>query len=165
MHGSVAVSLIHTVSIRYTIGILMELLTSWSVAMSQRTSRRKGVNMTIQYKTTELIKALDYIRIHQRDGYFVSAYKSGIDYIVRVSGVEEVKDEPQTDKWSVEYAKEMLNTMPCEDCGHWEHGAGDHYYCALLAMRQECCFESKDESTLMFANEPQTDPQTDCQWK
>ena len=55
-------------------------------------------------------------------------------------------DTPQTD---------------CENCAHWEHGAGQHYYCALLEMRQECCFESKDESTLMFANVPQTD----CGWK
>ena len=54
-------------------------------------------------------------------------------------------DTPQTD---------------CENCAHWEHGAGQHYYCALLEMRQECCFESKDESTLMFANVPQTD----CGW-
>jgi hypothetical protein len=65
--------------------------------------------------------------------------------------------DPQTGKWSVEYAREMLNAMPCEECGHWEHGAGDHYYCALLAMGQECYFESKDESTLMFANTPQTE--------
>jgi hypothetical protein len=50
--------------------------------------------MTIHYKTTKLTKALDYIRIHLSDGYSVSAYKSGIDYIVRVSGVEEVKGEP-----------------------------------------------------------------------
>lgn len=52
--------------------------------------------------------------------------------------------------------------MPCEECGHWEHGAGDHYYCALLEMGQECYFESKNESTLMFANEPKTEPMTDC---
>ena len=50
--------------------------------------------------------------------------------------------------------------MPCEECGHWEHGAGDHYYCALLEMRQECCFESKGESTLMFANKPKDESTT-----
>ena len=74
---------------------------------------------------------------------------------------ENSSEKPNNCKWSVEYAKEMLNTMLCEDCGHWEHGAGDHYYCALLAMRQECCFESKDESTLMFANIPKDEPQTE----
>ena len=70
-------------------------------------------------------------------------------------------EKPNNCEWSVEYAKEMLDTMPCEECGHWEHGAGDHYYCALLEMRQECCFESKDESTLMFANIPQTERSND----
>ena len=69
-------------------------------------------------------------------------------------------EKPNNCEWSVEYAKEMLNTMSCEECGHWEHGAHNHYYCALLEMRQECCFESKDESTLMFANKPKDEPQT-----
>lgn len=53
--------------------------------------------MTIRYKTTDLSKAMEYMRIHLRDKYFVSAYKRGIEYIVQVSGLEEVKDEPQTD--------------------------------------------------------------------
>ena len=94
-------------------------------------------------------------------------------------------EKPNNCEWIVEYAKEMLDTMPCEECGHWEHGAGDHYYCALLEMRQECCFESKGESTLMFANKPKDEPtiskmeqvdkdinvrskdepQTDCAWR
>ena len=74
---------------------------------------------------------------------------------------ENCSEIPNNCEWSVEYAKEMLNTMPCEECGHWEHGAGDHYYCALLEMRQECCFESKGESTLMFANTPTDEPQTE----
>ena len=78
---------------------------------------------------------------------------------------ENCSEKPNNCEWSVEYAKEMLNTMPCEDCGHWERGAGDHYYCALLAMRQECCFESKDESTLMFANTPKTEFQTERRGK
>ena len=52
--------------------------------------------MTIRYKTTDLSKAMEYMRIHLRDKYFVSAYKCGIEYIVQVSGLEEVKDEPQT---------------------------------------------------------------------
>ena len=73
---------------------------------------------------------------------------------------ESSSEKPNNCEWSVEYAKEMLNTMSCEDCGHWEHGAGDHYYCALLEMRQECYLESKDESTLMFANKPKDEPQT-----
>ena len=83
------------------------------------------------------------------------------DFIERLRAdrkTENCSEKPNNCEWSVEYAKEMLNTMPCEDCGHWEHGAGDHYYCALLAMRQECCFESKDESTLMFANTPKDEP-------
>ena len=66
-------------------------------------------------------------------------------------------EKPNNCEWGVEYAKEMLNTMPCEECGHWEHGAGDHYYCALLEMGQQCYFESKNESTLMFANILQTE--------
>ena len=74
-------------------------------------------------------------------------------------------EKPNNCEWSVEYAKEMLDTMSCEECGHWEHGAGDHYYCALLEMRQECYFESKGESTLMFANKPKDEPQTDCAWR
>lgn len=78
---------------------------------------------------------------------------------------ENSSEKPNNCEWSVEYAKEMLDTMPCEECGHWEHGAHNHYYCALLEMRQECCFEPKDESTLMFANKPKDEPQTDCAWK
>lgn len=74
---------------------------------------------------------------------------------------ENCSEKPNNCKWSVEYAKEKLDTMSCEACAHWEHGAHNHYYCALLEMRQECCFESKDESTLMFANEPKDEPQTD----
>ena len=50
---------------------------------------------------------------------------------------------------------EQVETMSCQECAHWEHGAGNHYYCALLEMRQECYFEPKGESTLMFANIPQ----------
>lgn len=53
--------------------------------------------MTIRYYTTDLSKAMEYMRIHLRDKYFVSAYKRGIEYVVQVSGLEEVKDEPQTD--------------------------------------------------------------------
>ena len=71
---------------------------------------------------------------------------------------EDNSEKPNNCEWSVEYAKEMLDTMSCEECGHWEHGAGDHYYCALLEMRQECCFESKGESTFMFANKPKDEP-------
>lgn len=52
--------------------------------------------MTIRYKTTDLSMAMEYMRIHLRDKYFVSAYKNGIEYIVQVSGLEEVKTEPQT---------------------------------------------------------------------
>ena len=40
-YGSVVVFLIHTANIRYTIGIPMGLLTSWSVVMSQRPSHRR----------------------------------------------------------------------------------------------------------------------------
>ena len=79
----------------------------------------------------------------------------------KVKGSERLvkgSEKPNNCEWSVEYAKEMLDTMPCEECGHWEHGAGDHYYCALLEMRQECFFESKGESTLMFANKPKDEP-------
>ena len=75
---------------------------------------------------------------------------------------ENCSEKPNNCEWSVEYAKEKLDTMSCEACAHWEHGAHNHYYCALLEMRQECYFESKDESTLMFANKPKDEPQTDC---
>ena len=57
--------------------------------------------MTIRYKTTDLSKAIEYMQIHLRDKYFVSAYKCGIEYIVQISGVEEVKDTadtPQTER-------------------------------------------------------------------
>lgn len=88
------------------------------------------------------------------------------DTILRVQALERKADRktensseiPNNCEWSVEYAKEMLDTMPCEECGHWEHGAGDHYYCALLGMRQKCYFELKGESTLMFANKPKDEP-------
>lgn len=52
--------------------------------------------MTIRYKTTDLSKAIEYMRIHLRDKYFVSAYKRGIEYIVQISGVEVVKDTADT---------------------------------------------------------------------
>ena len=88
----------------------------------------------------------------------IKRYRKMIDKADRK--IENSLEKPNNCEWSVEYAKEMLDTMPCEECGHWEHGAGNHYYCALLAMRQECYFESKDESTLMFANipQPKTEP-------
>lgn len=53
--------------------------------------------MTIRYKTTDLSRAIEYMRIHLRDKYFVSAYKRGIEYIVQISGVESVEDGTQTD--------------------------------------------------------------------
>ena len=82
-------------------------------------------------------------------------YGGNVGYVIDADCKTENSSEiPNNCEWSVEYAKEMLDTMLCEECGHWEHGAGDHYYCALLEMRQECCFESKGESTLMFANKP-----------
>ena len=107
-------------------------------------------------------------------------YSKGIKYrkatMIKLRELAEIADRldrktencseiPNNCEWSVEYAKEMLDTMSCEECGHWEHGAHNHYYCALLEMRQECYFESKDESTLMFANKPKDEPQTDCAWK
>lgn len=72
-----------------------------------------------------------------------------------------VRSKAVYDKWgNVFDARADIEDEPqCKECGHWEHGAGDHYYCALLEMGQECYFESKDESTLMFANEPKTEPQ------
>jgi hypothetical protein len=54
--------------------------------------------MTIRYKTTDLSTAMDYIRIHLSNKYSVSAYKSGLDYVVQVSGLEEVKDKSETMK-------------------------------------------------------------------
>ena len=49
--------------------------------------------MTIRYKTTDVYKAMEYIQIHLRDGYFVSAYRQDGEYIVQVSGVEAVSDD------------------------------------------------------------------------
>ena len=90
----------------------------------------------------------------ERDEYYASMAESMSQYFA----TENCSEKPNNCKWSVEYAKEMLDTMPCEECGHWEHGAGDHYYCALLEMRQKCYFELKGESTLMFANKPKDEP-------
>ena len=86
--------------------------------------------MTIRYKTTDLSKAIEYMRIHLRDKYFVSAYKRGIEYIVQISGVEEVKDTadtPQTDMdeeivrsygFKVEsYRQAKAKDEPQTDCG------------------------------------------------
>ena len=67
-------------------------------------------------------------------------------------GAYEPKDEPQT-----ESNTRWRHKGDCLNCAHWEHGAHGHYYCELLEMRQECCFESRDESTLMFARVPQTE--------
>ena len=58
--------------------------------------------MTIRYKTRDLSYAIEYIRIHLRDKYFVSAYKSNGEYIMQISGLEEVNEvaeqtEPQID--------------------------------------------------------------------
>lgn len=54
--------------------------------------------MTIRYKTTDLSKAMEYMRIHLRDKYSVSAFKRGLEYIVQISGLEEAEQtEPQTD--------------------------------------------------------------------
>ena len=104
----------------------------------------------------------DYIRSFEDWGVDGGIYKyKCINCNTYIKDEPNCSEKPNNCEWSVEYAKEMLDTMPCEDCGHWEHGAGDHYYCALLEMRQECCFESKDESTLMFANKPKDEPQTD----
>ena len=49
--------------------------------------------MTIRYKTRDLSYALEYIRIHLRDGYFASAYKRNGEYIIQISGLEEAKAE------------------------------------------------------------------------
>ena len=54
--------------------------------------------MTIRYYTTDLSKAMEYMRIHLRDKYYVLAYKRGIEYVVQVSGLEEVKEEPQMER-------------------------------------------------------------------
>ena len=89
--------------------------------------------------------------------YVENAFKSEPTAELVERKTENCSEKPNN--WRVEYAEEMLDTMSCEECGHWEHGAGDHYYCALLEMGQECYFESKNESTLMFANEPKTEPQ------
>ena len=58
--------------------------------------------MTIRYKTRDLYYAIEYMRIHLRDKYFVSAYKRNGEYIIQISGLEEVNEvaeqtEPQTD--------------------------------------------------------------------
>ena len=53
--------------------------------------------MTIRYKTRDLFYALEYIRIHLRDGYFASAYKRNGEYIIQISGLEEAKAE-QTER-------------------------------------------------------------------
>ena len=72
--------------------------------------------MTIRYYTTDLSKAMEYMRIHLRDKYFVSAYKRGIEYVVQVSGLEEVKDEPQTET-STNSEKVQLTDEPQTEQG------------------------------------------------
>ena len=52
--------------------------------------------MTVQYRTADLSRAMEYIRIHLRDDYFTSAFKDGAMYVVQISGLEEVKI-PKTD--------------------------------------------------------------------
>ena len=103
-------------------------------------------------------------KVHQIANYIQRTRRSGMDGLIDLEVVEAERntdpsdsENPNNCEWGVEYAKEMLDTMSCEECGHWEHGAGDHYYCALLEMGQQCYFESKNESTLMFANILQTE--------
>ena len=120
--------------------------------------------MTIRYYTTDLSKAMEYIRIHLRDKYSVSAYKRGLEYIVQISGLEEAEqtepncsekpnncDEPQTERY-------------CTNCKH--NGVIADYEC------RECCGMDNHEFI-----EPQTDcdhkcvqteigcERTDCAWK
>lgn len=75
--------------------------------------------MTIRYKTTDLSKAIEYMRLHLRDKYFVSAYKCGIEYIVQISGVEEVRDTadtPQTDCEMCRYNSDEWDSPKCDSC-------------------------------------------------
>ena len=98
--------------------------------------------MTIRYKTTDLSTAIEYMRIHLRDKYFVSAYKRGIEYIVQISGVEEVKDiadTPQTDCEKEKSEKSLCNSC-IKDCDNRKR----NLYTA------EC---------------NRYEPQTDCGWK
>lgn len=58
--------------------------------------------MTVRYTTRDLSKAVEYMRLHLSDNYFVSAYRRRGEYIVQVSGLEEVKDEGRQEERSEE---------------------------------------------------------------
>lgn len=99
------------------------------------------------------------IRDSQRIKQICDNTEKMADAFTRIADALERLAEPKTMYYpQVDGITPSVIKPQCEECGHWEHGAGDHYYCALLEMGQECYFESKDESTLMFANEPQTEP-------
>ena len=105
-------------------------------------------------------------RLPSKDGPYLVTYewigRSGTKY-TEIEGIEfkrgrwECHDYETVTAWMPlpEPYRKNEPREDCQNCAHWEHGAYNHYYCALLEMRQECCFESKDESTLMFANIPQ----------
>jgi len=55
----------------------------------------------VRYKTMVLSRAIEYMRLHLRDGYDVSATKSGLEYIVEIIGLDgTVADTPQTERKS-----------------------------------------------------------------
>ena len=130
------------------------------MAKKPKTLKEITIELLEKYEASETCCIWEYSgNIRQSE----KMLKKEINKYRKMIEVADRKDESNSEKpnnweWSVEYAKEMLDTMPCEECGHWEHGAGDHYYCALLEMRQECYFESKGESTLMFANKLKVEP-------
>ena len=69
--------------------------------------------MTIRYKTRDLSYALEYMRIHLRDKYFVSAYKRNGEYIVQISGLEEVEEEQTEPKAELKGSERSVKGSDC----------------------------------------------------
>ena len=83
--------------------------------------------MTIRYKTRDLSYAVEYMRIHLRDKYFVSAYKRNGEYIIQISGLEEVKDEA-----------EQTEPNSSEKPNNCEHITEDGVTCAKYPACDDC---------------------------
>lgn len=100
---------------------------------------------------------------------YLIGYVVGIKHGKRTITHECVKDTH--DKTSPNSSENPNN---CETCKYWEHGAGNHYYCARLEMRQECHYEPKTEPQIIacpiqddyawiYEDEPQTEVVNDNQ--
>ena len=128
--------------------------------------------MTIRYKTRDLSYAVEYMRIHLRDKYFVSAYKRNGEYIIQISGVEEVKDEaeqtePQMgDAKPIPLSSRITKTEPTtEDCSTVNLSAevkGSERSVKGTDPLHDDCF---DCDKFFDCDDKGEDYKTDCPWK